>query len=445
MPPHSPVNRPHVCLSTALIVCSMALLDAYLVEQNQGPRKIGVCIVVLVGDLCFLIVLRYVAVWVGAEVRTAKRGYAMVLWFVYVFVLEIKVYFVYQNYKARSASGSSSSWTSIFLTDALGRKALTLLLSVCLPCLYVALAAVDHMEYVRPARKREEVRGRLFWVAVDLLDVLDVQANLWEPQRLRGGLPVWVEGVTFFYCYILLLVLPCVSLSEISMQGVNITPHKMLLYPILSLATVNVVTLLIRGGNVFLFRDSRVSGVLVGKNVVAIVLKTCSLVQYRRHMLQGTLTSATAATTTTTTTTTTSRTNTGTSTTAPPGGSVAGRGTVGNMSPMLVNELLPPKSHNSLVVTHTTGVPNAAATTMGGMGVPVTLSVAVPPMSVPMPIQMPIQMPMPIPVPMPMPMPVVPMVVPMADMPLPMRPHLPSQVVIQELSTVPEVSEGEET
>lgn len=50
----------------------------------------------LVGDICFLIVLRYVAVWVGAEVKTAKRGYAMILWFLYIFVLEIKLYFVFQ-------------------------------------------------------------------------------------------------------------------------------------------------------------------------------------------------------------------------------------------------------------------------------------------------------------------------------------------------------------
>ena len=145
MVPPPPVNKPHVCLSTALIVCSMALLDAYLVEQNQGPRKVGVCIMVLVGDVCFLIALRYVAVWVGAEVRTAKRGYAMILWFFYVFVLEIKVYFVYQNYKARTASGSdlgpgvgagSGSNSSgsggggglVIITDTLGRKALTLLL-----------------------------------------------------------------------------------------------------------------------------------------------------------------------------------------------------------------------------------------------------------------------------------------------------------------------------
>ncbi|XP_030628723.1 transmembrane protein 264 [Chanos chanos] len=271
MVPPPPANKPHVCLSCVLIMSSMALLDAYLVEQNQGPRKVGVCIMVLVGDICFLIVLRYVAVWVGAEVQTAKRGYAMILWFFYIFVLEIKVYFIYQNYKVAGDS-----------VDTLTCKALTVLLSVCVPLLYVTLAAIDHMEYVRPLKKKEEIRSRLFWVVVDLLDILDVQANLWEPQRI--GLPMWVEGVTFFYCYILLLVLPCVSLSEISMQGVNIVPHKMLLYPILSLVTINVVTFFIRGGNMLLYRDTRVSGILMAKNILAIVLKICSFVQYRRHL-----------------------------------------------------------------------------------------------------------------------------------------------------------------
>uniref|UniRef100_A0A8C6TC85 Transmembrane protein 121 n=1 Tax=Neogobius melanostomus TaxID=47308 RepID=A0A8C6TC85_9GOBI len=253
MVPPPPTNKPHVCLSTILIMSSMALIDAYLVEQNHGPRKIGICIMVMVGDICFLIVLRYVAVWVGAEVRTAKRGYAMILWFLYIFVLEIKVYFVYQNYKADRKS-----------LDALARKALTLLLSICIPVLFVVLVAIDHMEYVRAFKKREEIRNRLFWVVVDLLDILDIQANLWEPQK--KGLPLWAEGLMFFYCYILLLVLPCVSLSEISMQGINIVPHKMLL------------------GNMILYRDNRVSGILIGKNILAIILKTCSFVQYRRQL-----------------------------------------------------------------------------------------------------------------------------------------------------------------
>ncbi|XP_041044080.1 transmembrane protein 121-like [Carcharodon carcharias] len=263
-------SKPHVCLSTVVILSSMAIMDCYLIQQSQGPRKIGVAVMVTVGDACLLVALRYVAVLVGAEVRTAKRGYAMVLWFLYIFVLEIKLYFVYQNYKADRRS-----------LGLLARKALTLVLSICVPALYLLLVAVDHMEHLKALKKKEEVRNRLLWVAVDLLDVLDIQANLWEPQK--EGLPLWAEGLMFFYCYILLLLLPCVSLSEISMQGVHILPHKMMLYPILGFITINVITIFIRGSNLFFFCDARTSGVFMGKNVLAIALKACSFAQYRRH------------------------------------------------------------------------------------------------------------------------------------------------------------------
>lgn len=270
--PRPAANKSHVCLTAVLILVSLALMDAYLVEQNPGSRRIGVCVTVLAGDACFLIVLRYVSIWAGSEVHTARRGYAMMLWFFYIFILEIKVYFVYQNYKSEDAEAMDAGAS---------RRALTLLLSVFMPIVFITLAAIDHLEYLRLYKKREEIRSRLFWVVLDLLDVVDVQANLWELQG--DGLPLWVEGFTFFYCYILLLVLPCVSLSEISMQGVNIVPHKMMLYPILSLATINVITLLIRGGNLLIYGDIRVSGIMMGKNVIAIVVKSCSLVQYRRN------------------------------------------------------------------------------------------------------------------------------------------------------------------
>ncbi|XP_040002153.1 transmembrane protein 121-like [Xiphias gladius] len=273
VPPRPAANKPHVCLTVVLILTSLALTDTYLVGQDPGPKRISVCVTVLAGDACFLIALRYVAVWAGSEVHSARRGYAMILWFFYIFVLEIKVFFVYQNYKYQDGNVDAEA-----ADTGVSRRALTLLLSVCVPIVFVTLAAVDHLDYLRPCKKKEEIRSRLFWVVLDLLDLVDIQANLWELQR--EGLPLWVEGLMFFYCYILLLVLPCVSLSEISMQGVNIAPHKMMLYPILSLATINVVTLLIRGGNLLVYGDVRASGVMMGKNVVAIVMKSCSLVEY---------------------------------------------------------------------------------------------------------------------------------------------------------------------
>ncbi|KFV97714.1 Transmembrane protein 121 [Fulmarus glacialis] len=260
-----PPDKRHVCLTTIVIMTSMAFMDAYLVEQNQGPRKIGVCIIVLVGDICFLIVLRYVAVWGGAEVKTAKRGYAMILWFLYIFVLEIKLYFIFQNYKADKKN-----------LETVARKALTLLLSICVPGLYLVLVALDSMEYIRTFRKKEDLRGRLFWVALDLLDILDIQANLWEPPR--------TGGLMFFYCYILLLILPCVSLSEISMQGEHIAPQKMMLYPVLSLVTINIVTIFIRAINMVLFQDSRVSTIFIGKNIIAIATKACTFLEYKRQV-----------------------------------------------------------------------------------------------------------------------------------------------------------------
>ncbi|XP_030914193.1 transmembrane protein 121-like isoform X3 [Geospiza fortis] len=245
MVPPPPVSKPHVCLSTVLIMTSLVLMDAYLVEQSQGSRKLGICVMVAVGDICFLLVLRYVAIWVGAE-----------------------------NYKADRKS-----------LDLIARKALTLLLSICIPALYVLLVATEHMEYVRTFKKKEDLRNRLFWVIVDMLDVLDIQANLWEPQK--KGLPLWAEGIMFFYCYILLLVLPCVSLCEISMQGIGIVPHRMMLYPMLSMLTVNIATIFIRGSNMVFFRDARVSSIFMGKNMLAIGMKVCMFVQYQQELQPG--------------------------------------------------------------------------------------------------------------------------------------------------------------
>ncbi|KAL1262408.1 hypothetical protein QQF64_007673 [Cirrhinus molitorella] len=185
-----PPDKRHVCLTTFVIMTSMAFMDAYLVEQNQGPRKIGVCIIVLVGVR--LLSNLTSAMWrFGLErVRTARPVYAMILGPLHLCVGD-QALLCYPNF-----GGSGQS-----------------------------------MEYVRTFRRKEDMRGRLFWVALDLLDLLDMQANLWEPQRT--GLPIWAEGLMFFYCYILLLILPCVSLSEISVQGDHVSPQKMMLYPLL--------------------------------------------------------------------------------------------------------------------------------------------------------------------------------------------------------------------
>ncbi|XP_077184860.1 transmembrane protein 121-like isoform X2 [Paroedura picta] len=258
-----PPTIPHTCMAAVVIVCTMGAMDVYLVEQSAGARRLGVCTLALAGDLFFLLVLRYATVWLGGEARLAQRGYAMVLWFLFAFALEIKLYFIYQHYATEGQA-----------PDPLARHTLTLLLSICIPALYTVLGATELVAQAAASfRKKDELRGRLFWVVLDLLDVLEIQASLWEPQQ--RVLPLWAEGLTFFYCYGLLLVLPCVSLSELGVQS----PRDGTLYPLLSLASVNVATIFIRGGLLLLCHDQRISSIFMGKNLLAIALKSCAVLQ----------------------------------------------------------------------------------------------------------------------------------------------------------------------
>nr|XP_032819752.1 uncharacterized protein LOC116947755 [Petromyzon marinus]XP_032819753.1 uncharacterized protein LOC116947755 [Petromyzon marinus] len=427
-------RRCHACVALCMVLASLLLTDSYLVSQQQGGRRMAVSILNLVGDVCFLLILRYVAVWVGAEARTPRRAYASILWFLYVFVLEIKLYFVCQNYRGEastlspsspssSSSSSSSAATSSAVADdtGLGRKLLTLFLSVCVPGLYVILVAVDRLDCLdtdgssslddddddeddrddsnvdgngcstvdrdradeddeasgagrctrsqdaalsgdpqpppaspeeeeeaaaaerrrerrnrqrrraaaapprgpppRAAHERalaealsclllqrkEEVRSHVFVVALDLLDVLDVQAGLWESRAAAPGRssavpafgssssssfssssssslpPLWAENLTFFYCYILLLVLPCVSLSELG----SLLDRGTTLYPALSLITINVVAVFVRAVTLVLYAGASVSTIFIGKNILALMLKTCSLLEFVRQVPDG--------------------------------------------------------------------------------------------------------------------------------------------------------------
>lgn len=262
-----PPSIPRTCMAAVVIICTMGAMDVYLVEQSAGARRLGVCTLALAGDLFFLLVLRYATVWLGGEAHLAQRGYAMVLWFLFAFALEIKLYFIYQHYATEGQA-----------PDPLARHTLTLLLSICIPALYTVLGATELVTQATASfRKKDELRGRLFWVVLDLLDVLEIQASLWEPQQ--RVLPLWAEGLTFFYCYGLLLVLPCVSLSELGVQS----PHYGTLYPLLSLASVNVATIFIRGGLLLLCHDQRISSIFMGKNLLAIALKSCAVLQQQHH------------------------------------------------------------------------------------------------------------------------------------------------------------------
>lgn len=265
---------PQVCVSTLVTVSTMAVVDLYLLEQSMlGPRggahpAVWPCVAVALGDLCFLLALRFVSAGVVSEARSPRRGFANALWFLFLSLLQLKLFFVCQNYRQERRP-----------PDPLARKTLTLLLSVCLPSLFLILTGAD---YMTPLRRKQEVRSRLLWVVVDLLDVLDLQAGLWEVQG-SVGVPLWVEGIVFFYCYVLLLLLPCVSLTELgatALPGLQ-AARKEAIYPWLSLVTINLFTLVPRGVGMLWYRDPRVSTVFLGKNLLALAVKLSSA--WERH------------------------------------------------------------------------------------------------------------------------------------------------------------------
>ncbi|XP_056145254.1 transmembrane protein 121 [Lampris incognitus] len=285
------VPTPQVCVSTLVTVSTMAVVDLYLLEQSMlgargvpGP-SVWQCMAVLLGDVGFLLALRFVSAGVVSEARSPRRGFANALWFLFLSMLQLKLFFICHNYRQERRP-----------PDPLARKTLTVLLSICLPSLFLILTGTDHMT---PLSRKQEVRGRLLWVVVDLLDVLDLQAGLWEANggswagaAFEQGLPIWAEGLVFFYCYALLLLLPCVALTELGATGLpgQRGPHKEALYPWLSLVTINIFTLVLRGTGMLWYRDPRVSTVFLGKNLLALAVKLSSAWERHRreHRAQGT-------------------------------------------------------------------------------------------------------------------------------------------------------------
>ena len=81
-------------LLTILVLSLQALVDAFILLNHQGQRRTGVFIFLLIGDICIVLVLRYVISWTCSELKSNKRACSIILWFVTIFVTQIKTYFI---------------------------------------------------------------------------------------------------------------------------------------------------------------------------------------------------------------------------------------------------------------------------------------------------------------------------------------------------------------
>lgn len=117
-------------------------------------------------------------------------------------MLEIKLYFIFQNYKRAGRAPARPGPVARKGADA--------------AAVGVRAGPLPAAGGARPPgtcafRRREDLRGRLFtgerWTCWTCWTCRPACGNA------RSELPLWAEGLTFFYCYMLLLVLPCVALS----------------------------------------------------------------------------------------------------------------------------------------------------------------------------------------------------------------------------------------
>lgn len=50
--------RVHIVTTTLAVIFGMAVLDVYLILQNNGSGRTGIIVMLLIGDLCLLLILR---------------------------------------------------------------------------------------------------------------------------------------------------------------------------------------------------------------------------------------------------------------------------------------------------------------------------------------------------------------------------------------------------
>lgn len=169
----------------------------------------------------------------------------MAEWMLYIFVLDIKTYFIIMGIRNGCYNEMEMRYPSIQqdkdtidtvspITDLerenmfndiiqtcdyalVTKKSLTLFQSITIPGLYILLVGANYLENIVNFRSLEEVRMRIFWVIMDLLDLLDLQATAWEAKL--GEPPYITVGFIYFYCYIVLIILPPLSLAEMSKRN----------------------------------------------------------------------------------------------------------------------------------------------------------------------------------------------------------------------------------
>ena len=170
-----------------------------------------------------------------------------------------------------SLSETMNGITCEYSYTLISKKVLTLSQSVLIPSLFLLLVGelfiVDEISIGTLA----QIKLRAFWTAIDILDLLQLQSITWEEVTVNSSYELAICG--FFYSYILLVVIPALSLVEMSKNSSEDFSPGVSTLVAARLVLVNIGTSLIRLIFIFLQNNSYTSSIFIGKNFICFYIQ----------------------------------------------------------------------------------------------------------------------------------------------------------------------------
>ena len=251
---------------------------------------------------------RYISLWVASQIKSTKRGFAIVAWFVFIVIYDIKMYFIVENLwkKCSFFSLKATSFDSVSTGDIIKsyqhtkdsipsqisseedetdktedcinnnvmKKYLTLCQALLLPALYLLFIGVDYVKNSVDAILFTEIQLQALWSTADIFDLVHLQTSIWEEET--GQFSFAVAAFVYFYCYIGLILLPSLGLAELinsEKESNNISATKV--HRISRIILLYVGTSVIRVYLLFVHHFSLTSSIFLGKNLLCTAIEVC--------------------------------------------------------------------------------------------------------------------------------------------------------------------------
>ena len=239
--------------------------------------------------------------WVASQIRTIKRGYAIVAWFIFIVIYDIKMYFIMEHLWKTCSSSPAVNLPKVTLSlktevkslhgvkdvispdkdipvaveekhdcsyNVISKKVLVFSQVVSLVGLYLLLTGTNYI-------KRHEailvaIKMKAIWASSDILDLIQLQTSLWE--EITGQFSYALAAFVYFYCYVGLMFIPPLSLAEMS-QGETGRVFPFSLHRVIRISLVYVGSTIIRAYLLIAQKFTLTSTIFLGKNAICLAIE----------------------------------------------------------------------------------------------------------------------------------------------------------------------------